>query len=60
VNENISAGLKVTKKTHEGGVAALAARDYRRKGLGLSLIAILAVVLGIRFYLREIESHNKS
>jgi hypothetical protein len=41
-------------------VAALAARDYRRKGLGLSLIAILAVVLGIRFYLREIESHNKS
>ncbi len=60
VNENISAGIKVTEKTHEAGAAALAERDYRRKGLGLSLIAIFAVVIGLRFYLREIEARQKS
>jgi Cytochrome c3/Doubled CXXCH motif (Paired_CXXCH_1) len=59
VNENISAGMKVTEKTHEAGVAALAERDYRREGLGLSLIAIVAVVIGLRLFLREIEAGPK-
>jgi Cytochrome c3 len=60
VDENILAGLKVTEKTHKAGVAALAERDYRRKGLGLSLIAIIAVVIGLRLFLREIETRPKS
>jgi len=59
VDEDISAGLNVTEKAHAAGVAALAERDYRRKGLGLSLIAILAVVIGLRLYLREIESGRR-
>jgi Cytochrome c3 len=59
VEANISAGLKVAAKTHEAGVAALAERDYRRKGLGLSLIAIIAVVIGLRLFLKEIEARPK-
>lgn len=60
VDENISAGMKVTAKTHEAGAAALAERAYRRKGLGLSLLAILLVVIGLRLYLREIEPPRNS
>ena len=60
VNQDISAGLKVTEKTHKAAVAALAERDYRRKGLGFSLIAILAVAIGLRLYLREIEPRQNS
>jgi hypothetical protein len=55
VDQDIAAGLKITEKTHQAGVAALAERDYRRKGLGLSLLAILAVVIGLRLYIRHIE-----
>jgi predicted CXXCH cytochrome family protein len=55
VDQNVSAGLKVTQKTQAAGVAALAERDYRRKGLALSLLAIVAVVIGLRLFLRQIE-----
>ena len=55
VQQDVEAGLKITTKTHAAGVAALAERDYRRKGLALSLLVIIAVVIGLRLYLRQIE-----
>jgi hypothetical protein len=56
VEKNIEAGLAVTKKTYQAGVDALAERDYRRKGLALSLIAILLVVIGLGMYIRKMEA----
>jgi hypothetical protein len=58
VQEDIETGLQITAKTQAAGVAALKERDYRRKGLGLSLLAILAVVLGLRLYIRQIEGRS--
>jgi hypothetical protein len=60
VDQDIQAGVKITDKTHQEGVAALAERDYRRKGLGISLLAIVAVVIGLRLYIRQIESRERS
>ncbi len=56
VNEDVQAGLRITQKTYAAGVAALAERDYRRKGLALSLIAIVAALAGLWLLIRKHES----
>ncbi len=56
VEEDIQAGLKLAEKTQQAGVRALQERDFRRKGLGVSLLAILVVVIALRLYIRHIES----
>jgi hypothetical protein len=55
VEEDVDAGLKIAAKTHQAGLSALAERDFRRFGLGLSLLAILAVVIGLRLAINLIE-----
>ena len=57
VEQDIQAGLQIAAKTQAEGQAALAERDRRRRGLGLSLVIILAVLLGLRLYIRHIESN---
>lgn len=57
VEQDIQAGLQIAAKTQAEGRAALAERDRRRRGLGLSLVIILAVLLGLRLYIRQIESN---
>jgi hypothetical protein len=56
VDQDIQAGMKVSEKAQQAGTAALAERDYRRKGLGLSLIAILFMVVALGLYIRQLES----
>ncbi|MBZ5653861.1 MAG: cytochrome c3 family protein [Acidobacteriia bacterium] len=60
MQEDILAGLKITDKTYQEGKAALAERDYRRKGLGVSLFFIVVVLVGLRFYTRHIERGQNS
>jgi hypothetical protein len=55
VQQDVDAGLQITAKTYGQGAAALQERDYRRKGLAWSLLTIVAVVIGLRLYLRKIE-----
>lgn len=55
VEQDIQAGLKITGKTYQEGKDALAERDYRRKGLGFSVLAIVIVLIGLRVYIRQIE-----
>ena len=55
MQEDILAGLKITDKTFPEGQAALAERDYRRKGLGISVLSIVVVLIGLRLYIRHIE-----
>ena len=55
VQQDVDAGLQIAAKTHQEGASALKERDYRRKGLAWSLLAIVAVVIGLRLYVRQIE-----
>ena len=55
MDENINAGLTITKKTSDAGTQALKERDYRRMGLGVSFAAILVVVAGLWMKIRQIE-----
>ena len=60
VDEDINAGLKVAALTFQAGVKALAERDYRRKGLAISLVTILVVLMGLRLYVRWLESDRQT
>ncbi len=55
VDQDIQEGLKLAAKNLQAGQAALAERDYRRKGLGFALIFILMTVLGLSLYIRQLE-----
>jgi hypothetical protein len=60
VQEDILTGLKITDKTYQEGKAALGERDYRRKGLGISVFSIVVVLIGIRLYIRHIEGRQRT
>ncbi len=53
-------GVGISQKAEQAGVAALKERDQRRKGLGLSVIFIVAAIAGLYLKIREIESRPKS
>ena len=55
VTQDVDLGLKIADKTYQEGKSALAERDYRRKGLGVSLVLIVVVVIGLGLYIRKIE-----
>jgi len=55
VQQDITPGLAAAARNYEAGKEALRERNYRRFGLGLSLIAIAIVLLGLRLYLKQIE-----
>lgn len=55
IDQDIQDGLKIAAKNLQAGQFALAERDYRRKGLGIALIFILLTVLGLFFYIRQLE-----
>ncbi len=60
VQQDVDAGMKIAQKDEQEGKKALAERDYRRIGLGVSLIAILFALVGLRLYTKEIEKNGVS
>jgi len=50
------AGLAIAAGTYRSGQSALKERDARRIGLGISLITILAAVLGLWLAIRNLEN----
>ncbi len=56
VDADVKPGLETAAKGSEAGKKALAERKYRRVGLGFSLIAIALVLVGLRMYVKQIES----
>ena len=56
VNADIDAGLKIAAKNLEAGKQAMVERNRRRAGLGASLFAIGMVLVGLRLYIKKIES----
>lgn len=58
VDEDVQASLKVADQTYQAGLAALAERSYRRKGLFISLGISLLVLIGIALLIRKLEVHS--
>ena len=55
VRAETTAGLVVADKAHARGVRALAELAFRRKGLGISLVIILAVIAGLLLKIRQVD-----
>jgi predicted CXXCH cytochrome family protein len=55
VKEFVGAGMKVSEHTEAKGNEALAEYQFRRKGLAVSLIIILAVIVALFLKIREID-----
>ena len=53
---DVTPGLKLANEAYAAGQHALDERRFRRVGLGLSLVAIAIVLLGLKLYIRQIES----
>lgn len=56
VDQDIQAGLDIAAKNQQAGQKAMAERNYRRVGLGISLVAIGVMLAGLRLYIKMIES----
>jgi len=56
VDQDIQAGLTIAHKNLQAGEKAMVERNYRRVGLGISLLAIGIVLAGLRLYIKKIES----
>ncbi len=56
VRTPVEAGLAIAADTYRSGQSALKERDARRIGLGISLITILAAVLGLWLAIRNLEN----
>ena len=56
VDQDIEAGLNITAKNLRAGQKAMAERNYRRVGLGMSLVAIGVMLVGLHLYIKKIES----
>jgi hypothetical protein len=55
VQQEIEPGLSVSSKAYARGVKALDELRFRRTGLGVSVIIILAIILGLRLKIRQLE-----
>jgi hypothetical protein len=55
IDEDVNAAKIVSAKTYQAGLQAMKERDYRRMGLGISLITIAMMLLGLKLYISDIE-----
>jgi hypothetical protein len=58
VRKLTDSGVEIAGKSYQAGVAALRERDFRRKGLGIALIAIVLAISGLYLKIRQMESTN--
>jgi hypothetical protein len=56
MEQDIRAGLDITAKNLHAGQKAMAERNYRRFGLGASIVAIGIMLVGLRLYIKKIET----
>jgi hypothetical protein len=54
--EQVNEGRSISARAEEMGLEALAELDYRRKGLAVSVVLILLVVVGLYLKIRQIEA----
>jgi predicted CXXCH cytochrome family protein len=56
VAKPVDEGIRIAAETQRAGEAALKERDFRRLGLGLSLVTIVVTMLGLWLTIRHLES----
>lgn len=56
MEQDIRAGLDIAAKNLQAGQKAMAERNYRRFGLGTSIVAIGIMLVGLRLYIKKIET----
>jgi hypothetical protein len=55
LKQDTDAGLATTKLTYAAGQKAMQEWRFRRVGLGLSLVLIALTLVGLGFYIRNLE-----
>jgi hypothetical protein len=55
VKKEVDAGRAIASKAHARGVRALEELGFRRKGLGVSLVIVLALIAGLVLKIRKLE-----
>ena len=55
VNTEVKPGLEISDKAGARGVSALDELQFRRKGLAVSVLIILALVVGLVLKIRQME-----
>jgi predicted CXXCH cytochrome family protein len=58
VDQELGAGMKVAQSTYQAGLAAITESRNRRRGLLVSLSAILLVLISVALMIRRLESRN--
>jgi len=56
VEQDITPGLKIAQGSHERGIEAMKERDFRRIGLGISVVLVIFVLFGLRLFIKSIEA----
>jgi protein-arginine kinase activator protein McsA len=56
VEQDITPGLKIAQGSHERGIAAMKERDFRRVGLGISVVLVIFVLFGLRLFIKSLEA----
>jgi hypothetical protein len=59
IMQDVQAGTKLAEQNLAAGMQALTDRDYRRWGLGISLLVILVTIAGLGLFIREIEAGRR-
>jgi len=60
IMQDVQTGTKLAEQNLAAGNQALADRDFRRLGLGISVIVILLTIAGLWLYIRELEGRGGS
>lgn len=60
VEKEVEAGLAISEKAYQAGVRALDDLDFRRKGLALSVLIIIALIVGLLIKIRQLEQRTSS
>lgn len=55
IDADMKPGLDAAAKDYDAGKRALAERNYRRVGLGFSLVAIAIAIVGLKLYIHRVE-----
>jgi hypothetical protein len=55
VKRDVEAGLAISAKAHARGVRALQELAFRRKGLAVSLVVVLALIAGLVLKIRQVD-----
>jgi hypothetical protein len=55
VNAEVKPGLEISDKARARGIRALDEIQFRRKGLAVSVLIILALIVGLVLKIRQME-----